>query len=134
MDCVKSPSEVAQGSRRALELLSDKWATVVIVALARGTMRFGELRRELDGVSQKVLTTTLRSMERNGLVTRTVYPVVPPRVDYALTGLGRSLFETLGAICKWGADHMDDVDAAREQWDREVGTISQQPALATSSR
>jgi DNA-binding HxlR family transcriptional regulator len=114
--------------------MSDKWATVVIVALARGTMRFGELRRQLDGVSQKVLTATLRSMERNGLVTRTVYPVVPPRVDYALTGLGLSLFETLGAICKWGADHMDDVDAARERWDREAVTISQQPALATSSR
>jgi DNA-binding HxlR family transcriptional regulator len=97
-------------------------------------MRFGELRRDLDGVSQKVLTTTLRSMERNGLVTRTVYPVVPPRVDYALTGLGRSLFETLGPICKWGADHIDDVDASRERWDREAGTISQQPALSTSGR
>lgn len=82
-------------------LLADKWTIPVIHALARGTRRTGELRRELAGVSQKMLTQTLRSLEAHGLVERKVFPVVPPRVEYSLTDLGRSINQPLGAICDW---------------------------------
>ncbi len=96
--------------------------------LSGRTLRFGELRRETGQVSQKVLAATLRAMERNGLVTRTSYAEVPPRVDYALTDLGESLVESLEALERWGATHAEEVEAAQDQWDR-----SELPATAVSS-
>jgi DNA-binding HxlR family transcriptional regulator len=90
-----------RGSSLLLDLLADKWTIPVVHSLARGTRRFGELQRELGGVSQKMLTQCLRRLERHGLVTRTVYPVVPPKVEYALTPLGESLNAPLGALCRW---------------------------------
>jgi DNA-binding HxlR family transcriptional regulator len=101
------------GSRRVLELIADKWTAIVVYALTRGTCRFGELRRDIGGISQKVLADTLRQLERDGLVTRTVYPEVPPRVEYTLTPLGQTLTEPLGAICKWSEEHMAEVEANR---------------------
>ncbi|HVE83576.1 MAG TPA: helix-turn-helix domain-containing protein [Myxococcales bacterium] len=88
-------------SRRCLELISDKWAVLVIWALEDGTHRFGDLRRRIRGVSQKMLTQTLRSLERAHLVDRTVYAEVPPRVEYKLTTLGEGLVAPLGMMCEW---------------------------------
>lgn len=101
------------GSRRVLELIADKWTAIVVYALTRGTCRFGELRRDIGGISQKVLADTLRQLERDGLVERTVYAEVPPRVEYALTPLGWTLTEPLAAICKWAEDHLPEVEAMR---------------------
>ncbi len=100
------------GSRRVLALIADRWTALVIYALARGTMRFGQLQREL-GLTQKVLTQTLRDLERDGVVQRTVYPVVPPKVEYALTDLGATLIDPLTAICRWAEAHLPEVEAAR---------------------
>src|SRR5262249_749417 len=88
-------------SRQVLARVADRWAALVVFGLTRGTRRYGELRREIDGVSQRSLTQTLRGLEEVGLVVRTIYPVVPPRVEYALTPLGRSLAEPLRAVCIW---------------------------------
>jgi len=93
------------GSALVISLLADKWTIPVIHALARGTKRTGELRRAITGVSQKMLTQTLRMLEERGLIQRTVYPVVPPRVEYRLTELGESISEPLQHLCEWTADH-----------------------------
>jgi len=100
------------GSRRVLALIADRWTAIIIYALARGTMRFGQLQREL-GMTQKVLTQTLRDLERDGVVQRTVYPVVPPKVEYRLTDLGATLIDPLTAICRWAEEHLPEVEAAR---------------------
>lgn len=97
------------GSRRVLALIADKWTAIVVYALARGTMRFGELQREVDGISQKMLTQTLRDLERDGLVERTVYPTIPPKVEYSLTMLGMTLREPLAAICHWSENHLPEI-------------------------
>jgi DNA-binding HxlR family transcriptional regulator len=93
------------GSALVISLLADKWTIPVIHALSRGTRRTGELRSEIGGVSQKMLTQTLRTLEAHGLVDRKVYPVVPPRVEYRLTELGESINEPLGEICAWTVRH-----------------------------
>jgi DNA-binding HxlR family transcriptional regulator len=93
------------GSALVISLLADKWTIPVIHVLARGTKRTGELRRAIAGVSQKMLTQTLRMLEERGLIQRTVYPVVPPRVEYRLTELGESINEPLQHLCEWTADH-----------------------------
>ena len=100
-------------SRQVLDLLADKWTVLVIAVLARGTRRYSELQRTINGVSQKMLTQTLRRMETDGLVERTVYPVVPPMVEYRLTPLGQTLVEPIGTLCRWAQDHLPEVFAAR---------------------
>ncbi|MFC0553541.1 winged helix-turn-helix transcriptional regulator [Planotetraspora thailandica] len=106
-------------SRRLLETIGDKWASLVIVALGlEGRMRYSELSARIAGVSQKMLTQTLRGLERDGLLTRTVTPSVPVRVDYELTPLGLSLIETLRHLKEWAEAHMAEVDRAREEYDR----------------
>jgi len=85
--------------------------------LAEGPCRFNALKRMIDGISQRMLTLTLRGLERDGLVTRTVFPTVPPRVDYALTELGRSLCEPVIALGTWATDHRAEIDAARQAFD-----------------
>lgn len=102
-------------SRQALGLIADKWTMLVIKALADGIGRYGALGREIEGISQKMLTQTLRALERDGLVSRTVHPVVPPMVDYALTPLGETLIVPLAAISAWAEEHMDEVQAARRR-------------------
>jgi DNA-binding HxlR family transcriptional regulator len=101
-------------SRQVLALIADRWSMLVIYALSRRVRRHGELKRMIGGISQKMLTQTLRSLERDGLVTRRVYDLVPPRVEYALTPLGRTLLGPLTAICRWAQNHLPQVRAARE--------------------
>lgn len=115
-------------SHWVLDLLSDKWTPVVIKTLSGRTLRFGELRREIGQVSQKVLAATLRAMERNGLVTRTSYAEVPPRVDYALTDLGESLVKSLEALDRWGVAHIKEVEAAQDRWDRSELPVTAVPS------
>src|SRR6266852_917753 len=91
----KTETDPACELRNILDRIADKWSLLVIFVLADGTRRFSELRREIDGISQRMLTLTLRQLEREGLVTRTVFPVVPPRVDYQLTPLGSTLLDTI---------------------------------------
>lgn len=110
--------------RRALDLIDDKWAPLIIHALAGQTMRFSRMRREIDGVSQKVLTQTLRRLERDGIVARTVYPTVPATVEYALTPLGRSLNEALRALNRWSEAHTLAVEDARAVFDRGARSVS----------
>lgn len=105
-------------SRKLLDTLSDKWVSLALTALAGGPRRYSELARTIAGVSQKMLTQTLRTMERDGLVSRTVTPAVPVRVDYRLTPLGEDLMPLLEAIKRWAEIHMDDVEAARRSYDR----------------
>jgi DNA-binding HxlR family transcriptional regulator len=105
-------------SRQLLDRLSDKWVALVLAALAEeGTMRYSQLARRLAGVSQKMLTQTLRALERDGLVTRTVTPTVPVTVDYDLTPLGASLDRVVREVKRWAESHMDDVRTAREAYD-----------------
>jgi DNA-binding HxlR family transcriptional regulator len=102
-----------RGSHLLLDLLKDKWTIPVVHALARGTRRFGELHREIGGVSQKMLTQCLRDLERHGLVDRKVYPVVPPKVEYSLTPLGLTLNEPLAGLCRWTERHGRALESAR---------------------
>ena len=105
-------------TRQVLTRIADKWTMLVITLLAEEEMlRFSELRRQIEGVSQKMLTQTLRGLERDGLVTRTVYPTVPVTVEYRLTDLGRSLGETVGAIRSWAYANMDEIESSRERYD-----------------
>jgi DNA-binding HxlR family transcriptional regulator len=100
-------------SRQALDRIADKWTCLVVYALLDGPLRHGELKRKVDGISQKMLTQTLRSMEADGLVQRTVIDVVPPHVLYALTPLGQTLSDPLVAICQWAMDHLPEMQRAR---------------------
>jgi DNA-binding HxlR family transcriptional regulator len=100
-------------TRKVLDLIADKWTTLIIYLLADGTKRYGELQKQIDGISQKMLTQTLRKLEEDGLVKRTVFPVVPPRTEYELTPLGQTLIEPLSALCKWATDHMTDLEKVR---------------------
>ncbi|MFF2043032.1 winged helix-turn-helix transcriptional regulator [Kitasatospora sp. NPDC058170] len=103
--------------RQILDRIADKWSLLVIALLDRRSLRFTELRREIDGVSQRMLTVTLRQLERDGLVSRTVHPVVPPRVDYALTPLGRTLHATIQSLVHWTEAHQREIAAARAAYD-----------------
>jgi DNA-binding HxlR family transcriptional regulator len=106
--------------RQILDRIADKWSLLVIALLDRRRLRFTELRREIDGVSQRMLTVTLRQLERDGLVKRTVHPVVPPRVEYELTPLGVSLHETVQALVTWTDAHQREIAAARSAYDTRV--------------
>lgn len=104
-------------ARQLLDRLADKWVSLVVNALADGPQRYSQLQRRLASVSQKMLTQTLRHLERDGLVSRTVIPAVPVHVEYELTALGRSLLPVMCAIKGWAEDHMDEVLAARASHD-----------------
>lgn len=105
-----------------LTRIGDKWSVHVIHMLGHeGTLRFNELRRGIEGISQRMLTVTLRGLERDGLIERTVYPEVPPRVEYSLTPLGRTLREIVRQLVKWSGAHLAEVDAARARYDARHG-------------
>lgn len=104
-------------SRRLLDRIGDRWTVLVIGALQDGPQRFSQIRRRVDGVSQKMLTQTLRALERDGLVTRTVHAEVPPRVEYALTPLGQSLLDPLGRLLDWATAHLAGVEEAQRAYD-----------------
>lgn len=111
-------------TRKVLDLIADKWTTLVIHLLAGGTYRYGELHRVIDGISQKMLTQTLRELECNGLVFRKVYPEVPPRTEYSLTPLGLTLIEPLNALCVWSENNLGALEKARQEYrmkDKAVG-------------
>ncbi|MEV5559439.1 helix-turn-helix domain-containing protein [Nonomuraea wenchangensis] len=117
--------------RQILDRVADKWSLLVIALLDRRTMRFSELRRTVDGVSQRMLTVTLRQLERDGLVSRTVYPVVPPRVEYALTPLGMSLHETIKSLVIWTEEHQQEISAARSAYDQQAAEEERRFQAAT---
>jgi DNA-binding HxlR family transcriptional regulator len=105
-------------SRLILDHLADKWAVLIVVRLASGTMRFAELRRAIGGISQKMLTVTLRDLERDGLVSRKLYASVPPKVEYSLTSLGSSLVDKVNELCAWAEANTVEILKARERFDR----------------
>jgi DNA-binding HxlR family transcriptional regulator len=108
--------------RRISEILArvgDKWTVLVIVQLRDGPLRFSDIKRRLGSISQKMLTSTLRALERDGFLTRTVYPTVPPRVDYELTALGRDLLQPVTGIANWATKNADAIDRARARFDGE---------------
>jgi DNA-binding HxlR family transcriptional regulator len=113
--------------RNILDRIADKWSLLVICVLADGTHRFSEVRREIDGISQRMLTLTLRQLEREGLVRRTVFPVVPPRVDYELTPLGSTLLDTIQALVAWAGEHGHEIADARAAYDARVA--ADEPAV-----
>lgn len=113
-----SPYHAGCPTRRILDRIGDRWTVLIVGALSDGNARFSELRRRVEGVSQKMLTQTLRGLERDGLVSRTVYPEVPVRVEYALTEAGRTLREPLRALEEWSITHLGNVSASQEAYDR----------------
>jgi DNA-binding HxlR family transcriptional regulator len=105
-------------SRQVLDRIGDTWSVLIVVLLARRAHRYTELAKAIDGISPKMLTQTLRGLERDGLITRTVHAVVPPRVDYALTDLGRSLNVLVAGLGTWAETHITDVLQARDAYDK----------------
>ncbi|MFB7666017.1 winged helix-turn-helix transcriptional regulator [Kitasatospora sp. NPDC056138] len=105
------------GIRDVLDRIGDKWSVLVVVELAQGTRRFRQLQRAVPGISQRMLTLTVRRLERDGLLTRTVHPAVPPQVEYALTPMGHSLTHLVKALADWSAQHRDAIARARREWD-----------------
>ncbi len=104
-------------AREVLQRVGDKWSVLVIDLLGQGTMRFSELHRAIDGITARMLTVTLRGLERDGIVTRTIHPVIPPRVEYALTPMGRTLLATIGQLVAWADSHLPEIEAARAAYD-----------------
>jgi DNA-binding HxlR family transcriptional regulator len=100
-----------------LARVGDKWSVLVVTRLGGGSLRFNELRRSIGGISQRMLTLTLRGLERDGLITRTVFPTVPPRVEYALTALGRDLLQPVSALGDWALRNQAKIARARDQFD-----------------
>lgn len=124
MEIVELNSNVYAGdcpSRLILNRISDKWTALVIGLLEDGPMRFSELQRSIEGISHKMLTQTLRNLERDGLVNRTLYPEVPPRVEYALTPMGETLCAPLTAVRHWAEQHITAVTAAQIAYDQRRG-------------
>ena len=106
-----------QQMRRLLDRVGEKWSLLAVIALREQPRRFNQLRRELSGVSPRMLARTLRGLERDGLVSRSVYPTVPPQVDYALTELGQSLLQPVDALLRWAWTHQPQMDQARTEFD-----------------
>ncbi|VWD07182.1 HxlR family transcriptional regulator [Burkholderia lata] len=106
-----------QATRQILDRIGDKWSLYIIATLNDGSRRFNELKREIEGISQRMLTLTLRGLERDGLVTRTVFPTIPPRVDYALTPLGETLLEPVMALVTWAEKNKQPIAQAHERFD-----------------
>jgi DNA-binding HxlR family transcriptional regulator len=117
-------ASVANSCRPMTDILSrvgDKWSVMIVMLLGPGPKRFNEIRRAINGISQRMLTLTLRGLERDGLVTRTVFPTIPPRVDYELTELGQSLRCPIDALGEWAFANRGKIDAARARFDRDRG-------------
>lgn len=116
------PYQAGCPTRRILDRIGDRWTVLIIGVLGDGEARFSEVRRQVEGISQKMLTQTLRGLERDGLVRRTVHPEVPVRVEYALTEAGRTLLEPLAALERWSIEHLGDVSLSQEAYDRTGAT------------
>ena len=124
---LSAPHVPAECARVApvLSRIGDKWTVLVVIILGRGPMRFNALRREVGGISQRMLTLTVRSLERDGLLTRTVHPTVPPQVEYALTELGRSLLVPVSAVRDWARAHALEIEQAQRRFDAGPGAARQ---------
>ncbi|MFC6016806.1 winged helix-turn-helix transcriptional regulator [Plantactinospora solaniradicis] len=107
--------------REVLDRVGGKWSIGIIIAASDGPVRFTELERSIEGISRRMLTLTLRHLERDGLLTRTVYPTVPPRVEYVATDMARELYESLVSLTGWAQRHREAIAAARDAYDRERG-------------
>ena len=118
--------------REVLSLVGDKWSVQVVAMLGRGPMRFSELRRSVDGISQRMLTLTLRGLERDGLITRLVTPTIPPRVDYELTKLGRTLLEPVSGLVQWAGRNREKLQSARNEFDARQATMKRRLRPAAS--
>jgi DNA-binding HxlR family transcriptional regulator len=105
-------------TRQVIGRVGDKWSLLVVYALSAGTRRFSQLHSDVDGISQKMLTQTLRGLERDGLVHRHVYATIPPKVEYQLTPLGQSLEDAIATVRRWAYTHMDEITAARDTYDQ----------------
>lgn len=117
--------------REVLNRVGDKWSILVVALLNDGPRRFSDLRRAIEGISQRMLTLTLKGLERDGLVTRTVFPTIPPRVDYALTRLGKTLLKPVLALASWADKNRFEIQEARDRFDRRHARAQQ--ALAASA-
>jgi DNA-binding HxlR family transcriptional regulator len=111
------PDETCCTVRDVLGRVGDKWSALTIARLGTGTQRFSQLRRDIEGISQRMLTVTLRNLERDGLVSRRIYPEVPPRVEYTLTDLGVSLHESILGLVQWSENHTTEIQQARTRYD-----------------
>lgn len=125
-------SESCRPANEILALIGDKWSVLLVMALSDGSRRFSELRRDVPGISQRMLTLTLRALQRDGFISRTVTPSIPPRVDYELTTLGRSLQEPVIALGRWAVDNRARIEAARTAFD--AAAAANQPAAPPSER
>ena len=124
-------------SRIVLDRIADKWTALIIQVLANGTRRYAALQREIGGISQKMLTQTLRSLERDGLVLRKAYPVAPPKVEYSLTRFGRTLIDPLHALCRWSERHLPELQANRTRariLEQPPSRVAQTPRALAFSR
>ena len=122
-------------ARELLDRVGDKWSVYVLHVLSSaGTVRFNELRSRVDGISQRMLTVTLRGLERDGLVVRTAFAEVPPRVEYALTSLGSTLSALVCGLVEWSGAHLPEVDAARAAYDARYGRVQMATARASLGR
>ena len=122
-----------RGISEVLARVGDKWTVLVVTYLGEGPMRFNELRRSINGISQRMLTLTLRGLERDGFVTRTVFPTIPPRVDYELTVLGRDLLMPVTALSDWARNNQDRIKKAREKFDGKAAKATSRAALAATA-
>lgn len=120
-------SESCRGVSRVLARIGDKWSVLIVMMLAGGPRRFNEIKRMIDGISQRMLTLTLRGLERDGLVSRTVYPTIPPRVDYELTPLGHSLREPVMALGQWAQANLAHIAEAQAEFDRRCAAETSAP-------
>lgn len=119
-----------RGISEVLARVGDKWTVLVVTYLGDGPMRFNELRRTIDGISQRMLTLTLRGLERDGFVTRTIFPTIPPRVDYELTPLGRDLLAPVTALSDWARNNQHRIRKAREKFDQRAEKSGEKTAAA----
>lgn len=117
--CRSRDDEQARAVRDIIARIGDKWSLLIIATLEDGKLRFGELQRHIPGISQRMLTLTLRQLERDGLVTRTVHAEVPPRVEYALTSIGETLIQHAKGLARWAIDNHTQIEAARAHYDRQ---------------
>lgn len=122
-------------ARRLLDVVGNRWTPIVIFILGRGTKRYGEMQRHLPDISKKMLTQTLRALEEDGLLKRTVYAQVPPRVDYELTALGRVYLEPVTALCRWATKHIKELEVVESNRERaRQGTLRREGKLRNTSR
>ena len=127
--CVQPSGDTACTVRQVLDRVGGKWSIGIIVAASRGPVRFTELERCVEGISRRMLTLTLRNLERDGLLTRTVYPTVPPKVEYTATEIALELYDSLVTLTTWAERHRGTIAAARERYDREHGREHERAAV-----